>query len=72
MKKEEGKLLLISRKIEETGENRHGQHILINSATFHKFDETKTEWEILANFEDDLKLTIRGKSIKVRLFFLYY
>ena len=65
MKKKAEKLFLISRKIEETGNNAHGQHILINSTTAHKYEKANDEWELLANFEDSIKLTNRGKSIKV-------
>ena len=65
MKKKGEKLFFISRKIEETGNNAYGQHILINSTTAHEYEKVNDEWELLANFEDSIKLTNRGKSIKV-------
>ena len=66
MKHKRRSSIMITRKIEETGLNVHGQHIFINSTTIHNFDGVNAEdWELLANFEDAIKLTIRGKSIKV-------
>ena len=44
------KMILVHRKIQETGFNQHGQHILINSTTIHKLAEETEEWEVLANF----------------------
>ena len=58
-------MILVHRKIQETGFNQHGQHILINSTTIHKLAEETEEWGVLANFEDAIKLTIRGKTLKV-------
>ena len=60
------KMILVHRKIQETGFNQHGQHVFINSTTLHKFaEETEEGWGVLANFEDAIKLTNRGKTLKV-------
>ena len=66
MENKKRETILVHRKIEETGINLNGQHIFINSTTLHKFDEIEEEgWGLLANFEDAIKLTVRGKSLKV-------
>ena len=66
MESKRGKKILVHRKIQETGFNQHGQHVFINSTTLHKYaEETEEGWGVLANFEDAIKLTNRGKTLKV-------
>ena len=57
----------VHRKIVETGLNRHGQHIRIDSTTIHTAEDMTHDWEILATFNDTIKLTPRGKSMRVRI-----
>ena len=58
---------MISRKISETGRNIWGQHILINSTTVHQVkDIEEAELSLIANFEDTVKLTPKGKSYQVK------
>ena len=71
LEKNKNGLIMVHRKIVETGLNRHGQHILINSTTIHKVDEVIEDgWGILAHFDDAVKLTPKGKSLKVCAFFV--
>ena len=66
MRNKRKNLIMVHRKIQESGLNRHGQLVLINSTTLHKFDRVADEgWGLLANFEDAMKLTVRGNSLKV-------
>ena len=67
LQKKNDKLILVSRKIVETGVNRQGQHIQIHSTTIHKIDDfSHGDRVLVANFMDNIKLNRRGKTIQVR------
>ena len=57
----------VQRKIVEIGNNRHGQHIKLDSTTIHTVEGASDDWETLATFQDTIKLTPRGKSIQVSI-----
>ena len=73
LKKETNGALMITRKIVETGRNPWGQHILLNSTTVHQVTEIEeNNWGLIANFDDTVKLTPKGKSYQVKDNFYIY
>ena len=59
---------MVRRTITEVGQNRHGQHVKLESTTIHNVQETREyNWGLLANFDDTIKLTPRGRSVQVYL-----
>ena len=73
MRNETSGLIMVHRKITELGLNRHGQHIKTNSTTLHKVNEvTEEDWGLLANYNDTIKLTPRGKSVQVSKFYINF
>ena len=63
MKKERTGLIMIHRKIVEEG---NGQNLALDSVTVHNVSVIQENgWGLLAHFDDTLKLTHRGKTLKV-------
>ena len=63
MKKEGNGLIMVQRKISEEG---NGHCLALNSVTIHNVSVVlENGWGLLANFDDTLKLTHKGKTLKV-------
>lgn len=63
MKKERTGLIMMHRKIVEEG---NGQNLAMDSVTVHDVSVIQENgWGLLAHFDDTLKLTHRGKTLKV-------
>ena len=66
MQREGDGIIMVDRKIIETG---HGQTLALNSITVHNVSVVlENGWGLVANFDDTLKLTQRGKTLKVGFF----
>ena len=60
---------MIQRRVEEQEQNRtHKKNFNIS---YHKIGNAEDQWRILATFEDEIQLTLRGKTLQVSFSFIF-